>query len=453
MKKTVLLNVVGLSQRLLGVDTPFLEAWRQNRVTSSIEGVLPAVTCSVQSTYLTGKYPSDHGIVGNGWYFRDECEVKLWRQSNKLVQSEKIWDQARQINPEFTVANMFWWYNMYSSTDWSVTPRPQYLADGRKLPDCYSYPASLRDELQEALGTFPLFDFWGPRTSIRSSQWIVDSTRFVVEKYAPSLTLVYLPHLDYCLQKYGYDDARSKKDIQDLDKMLSDFIPWLEHMGYSVQIISEYGITPVNQPIHINRILRRAGFIKVRTERGTELLDAGASKAFALADHQIAHIYCAPDELGHVKKVLEDVPGVMHVLDKEGQKEFHIDHERAGELVLVADKDSWFTYYFWLEDDKAPDYARMVDIHKKPGYDPVEMFLDPSDPLVIPKVMTKLAAKKLGFRTVMDVIPLDASLIKGSHGRLAEDDLDKAVLIGDMQRETHLQPTQIKDLLLNHLAL
>ena len=317
MKPTVLLNVVGLSQRLLGEDTPFLEKWRKGKITSAVDPVLPAVTCSVQSTYLTGTYPSEHGIVGNGWYFRDECEVKLWRQSNKLVQGEKLWDEARRMNPEFTVANMFWWYNMYSSADYSVTPRPQYLADGRKLPDCYSYPAGLRDKLQEELGTFPLFDFWGPRTSIKSSEWIVNATKYVIENNHPTLTLVYLPHLDYCLQKYSSDDARSRRDIRDLDSLLETFIPWLEERGISVQVISEYGITPVSRPVHINRILRRSGFIRVRMERGTELLDAGASKAFALADHQIAHIYCKDNEIEHVRKILEDVPGIQHLLDKE----------------------------------------------------------------------------------------------------------------------------------------
>ncbi len=454
MRKTVIINAVGFSQRLLGEHTPFLNKWRESRTTGHIETVLPAVTCSVQSTYLTGEYPEKHGIVGNGWYFKDECEVKLWRQSNKLVQSRKIWEYAREKAPEFTVANMFWWYNMYSSADYSVTPRPQYLADGRKLPDCYSQPASLRDELQDKLGTFPLFHFWGPRTSIKSSEWIAQASQYVVEKYDPDLTLVYLPHLDYCLQKYGLNDTRSMQDVAALDQLLSEFIPWLEARGRSVQLISEYGITNVSRPVHINRILRKEGYIEVREERGTELLDAGISRCFALSDHQVAHIYVNDTTaIDEVKTLLSNVPGIEKVLDREEQKKYHISHERSGDLIAVADKDSWFTYYYWLDDKRAPDFARTVDIHKKPGYDPVEMFMDPNKFMVGPRALMKVIGKKIGFRTVLNVIPLDASLIRGSHGRIPEDDLDKAIYIGDMAKEDKLEPQKIRDIILDHMQL
>ena len=454
MRKTVIINAVGLSRRLLGAHTPFLNSWRKTRTTGHIETVFPAVTCAVQSTYLTGEYPETHGIVANGWYFRDECEVKLWRQSNKLVQSEKIWEKARKTEPSFTVANMFWWYNMYSSADYSVTPRPQYLADGRKNPDCYSQPAELRDELQSKLGTFPLFHFWGPRTSIKSSKWIADATRYVIEKNDPDLMLVYLPHMDYCLQKYGNDDPRAMKDLEDLDKLLSEFIPWLENAGRSVQVISEYGITNVSRPVHINRLLRQKGYIAIREERGTELLDAGASKAFAMADHQVAHVYINdPGIIDEVAELLKGLPGVEKVLDKRGKDELKIDHERSGELIAVADADSWFTYYYWLDDKKAPEFARTVDIHKKPGYDPVEMFMDPSKFMVGPRALMKVIGKKLGLRTLMNVIPLDATLVRGSHGRIPEDDLDKAVYIGDMTGSGKLEPHELQDMILAHMGL
>ncbi|MCA6074293.1 alkaline phosphatase family protein [Fulvivirga sedimenti] len=452
MKKTVVINAVGLSGRILGENTPFLNEWSRGRTTGFIETVLPAVTCSVQSTYLTGEYPQKHGIVGNGWYFKDECEVKLWRQSNKLVQAPKIWDEAREKDPSFTVANMFWWYNMYSTADYSVTPRPQYLADGRKQSDCYSHPASLRDELQSRLGTFPLFHFWGPTASIKSSKWIAEATKYVVEEKDPDLTLVYLPHLDYCLQKFGNSDQRSFREIRELDSLLSDFIPWLESKGRSVQIISEYGITNVSRPVDVNRVLRKAGYISVREERGTELLDAGASRAFALADHQIAHVYIKdPSDLGAIRTILEGVEGVEQVLDKKQQSAFHLDHDRSGDLVIVADKDSWFTYYYWLDDKKAPDFARTVDIHKKPGYDPAEMFMDPEKALVMPRVLLKVLGKKIGFRTLMNVIPLNPSMIRGSHGRIPEDNLDKAIFIGDMTKSDSFAPDQFKDILLSYM--
>jgi len=452
MNKTAVINVVGLSKKLLGANTPFLSKWSANKNISTIDPVLPAVTCSVQTTYLTGKWPSEHGIVGNGWFFRDEQEIKLWRQSNKLVLSPSIWDNARKRDPNFTCANMFWWYNMYSGVDYSVTPRPQYRANGLKIPDCYCYPVELRDQLQAALGTFPLFYFWGPKTSIKSSQWIADAAKWTQKSHNPDLLLVYLPHLDYVLQKYGHDQKCLPKDLQGIDAICADLITYLENLGLSVNVISEYGITDVEQPIHINRVLRNMGLINVRIENGLELLDAGASKAFALADHQIAHIYIQDLSLkDEVKAQLEKTPGIEMVLDAEEKKSFHIDHDRAGELVAIADKRSWFTYYYWEDDTLAPDFARTVEIHKKPGYDPVEMFLDPKKKLIIPRIVVKLLAKKLGFRTMMDLIPLDASLVKGSHGRVSLEEKDKAVFIGNHQQSETISAIHVHDAILDQI--
>jgi predicted AlkP superfamily pyrophosphatase or phosphodiesterase len=441
MNKTALINIVGLSKKLIGEHTPFLSKWSSDKNISSIDPVLPAVTCSVQTTYLTGKWPSEHGIVGNGWFFKDEKEVKLWRQSNKLVQTPSIWDKAKSIDSTFTCANMFWWYNMYSTVDYSVTPRPQYRANGLKVPDCYSSPASLRDRLQEELGTFPLFHFWGPKTTIKSSEWIAEASKKVQEWHNPDLLLVYLPHLDYVLQKFGHDDNNLPKDLREIDTVCEDLITFLESQGVNVNIISEYGITDVEQPIHINRILRKLNLVNVRIENGLELLDAGASKAFALADHQLAHVYINdPSKKELIKETLLQTEGIELVLDKKEQKEYHIDHERSGDIVAVADEKSWFTYYYWEDDSKAPDFAHNVDIHNKPGYDPVEMFLDP-----------KLIGKKLGFRTMMNVIPLDASLVKGSHGRVNLRDEDKAVFIGRHGHTNKIAPDKIHDLILNKI--
>lgn len=324
---------------------------------------------------------------------------------------------------------------MYSSADFSVTPRPNYLADGRKIPDIYSYPPDLRDILQKQLGTFPLFHFWGPKTSIKSSQWIADATIKTDELYSPTLSLVYLPHLDYNLQRYGNDFNKIAKDLKEIDTVVGQLIGHYEQQGATVVLLSEYGITDVKNPVHLNRTLRLKGYLEVRTERGLELLDAGASKAFAVADHQIAHIYLNDTSIKEaVKKLLKGVKGVEKVLADDEIKEAGLNHDRCGDLVAVADNDSWFTYYFWLDDKKAPDYARMVDIHKKPGYDPVELFTDPKDKWVMLKVMAKLIKKKLGFRTVLDIIPLNADLVKGSHGRTPEDKNDYPVFITNNKR-------------------
>ena len=431
MRKTVVLDIVALSSRVVGEHTPFLKSWIEGKKKAIIEPVLPAVTCSAQSVYLTGKYPSEHGIVGNGWYFYDECEIKFWRQSNRLVRSPKIWDHLKAENPEFTCANLFWWYNMYSSVDYAVTPRPLYPADGRKLPDCHSQPMELRDRLQKELGQFPLFSFWGPNTNISATQWIADAAKKVDEWYNPTLNLIYLPHLDYGLQRHGIDFEKIGKDLQEIDQVAEDLITYFEKQGAEVLLLSEYGITNVNQPIHINRILRSAGWIQVKYELGLETVDAGTSQAFAVADHQVAHVHIQNEAIfEEVKSLLRSTPGIEKVLDKNDQVEYGLDHKRSGDLVVVADKNSWFTYYFWMDDAKAPDYARCVDIHRKPGYDPVELFLDPKIKVPLLKVGSKVLKKKLGFRYLMDVIPLDAGLVKGAHGRIPEEDIDKPFIVG-----------------------
>ncbi len=340
--------------------------------------------------------------------------------------------------------------------DYAVTPRPQYLADGRKMPDCYTQPADLRDRLQAQLGTFPLFDFWGPRTSIRSSRWIADAAKLVEEWHSPTLSLVYLPHLDYNLQRHGLDFAKIAQDLHEIDAVVADLVVFFEKRGAQVVILSEYGITNVNQAVDINRVLRRAGYIAVREERGTELLDAGMSRAFALADHQVAHVYVNdPSVLNQVRTLLENTPGIAMVLDETGKQRHHLNHERAGELVAVANQNAWFTYYYWLDDRHAPDFARIVDIHRKPGYDPVEMFANPDIKLLPLKVAFTLLKKKLGFRYLMDIIPLDGSLIRGSHGRYPDDSADAPVFItrqADALLGSELTATQVFDTLRTHVS-
>ena len=452
MQKTVVIDVVGLSESIISEHTPYLKSYIEKNHLSKIKPVLPAVTTTSQSCYVTGKYPTDHGIVGNGWYDRTDAEVKFWKQSNHLVGSPKIWDEAKKKDPTFTCAKMFWWYNMYSSADYSVTPRPQYHADGVKAPDCYSNPPELRDELQEALGTFPLFNFWGPNANIKSTQWIADASIWVDKKYKPTLNLIYLPHLDYCLQKFGVDFTKISKELLEIDRVVQQLIEHFESTNAHIILLSEYGINNVSEPIHINRILRAHDCLAIREERGLELLDAGASKAFAVSDHQIAHIYVKNSaDKKEVKKILEAIPGVAKVLDTKEIESHHLNHERTGDFVLIADTDKWFTYYYWLNDAKAPDFARCVDIFKKPGYDPVEMFMDPKNPLIKLRAGYKLARKLTGFRYLMDVIPLDATLVKGSHGSPFCDKRFYPVFISNQTTKSELEPTDVYKLILNSI--
>ncbi len=433
MTPTLVLNVVGLSQALLGPHTPHLSRLAKSAITRPIGAVTPAVTCAAQATYLTGKTPSEHGIVANGWYFRDLAEVWIWRQSNRLVQGPKVWDVARQRDPEFTVANLFWWYNMYSTVNWSVTPRPMYPADGRKLPDVYTQPAELRDTLNRRLGTFPLFQFWGPKAGLPSSRWITDAALYVLEEKAPTLTLVYLPHLDYNLQRLGPDlsHPQVQRDVQAVDSLCGELLDAAKRRGARVMVVSEYGITRVEDAVHINRVLRRAGFLEVREELGREVLDAGASRAFAVSDHQVAHVYVADaSDVAAVRRLLQAEEGIEHVLDDEGKRQWGLAHERSGELVAISKADRWFSYYYWLDARRAPDFASTVDIHRKPGYDPVELFFDPK--LLSPGMAAglRLAKRKLGFRTLMDVVsPSATSLVRGSHGRPTDDPRQGPVVI------------------------
>lgn len=423
MHPTLVLLVVGLTPRHLGPHTPRLSALARAGAIRPLATVTPAVTCSVQATFMTGGKPRDHGIVANGWLFRDQMEVWLWRQSNRLVTGEKIWETAKRRDPSFTSANLFWWYNIAATHDIGVTPRPIYKSDGRKLPDCYTQPLELREELTQALGPFPLFHFWGPATSIAASRWIADAALHVRRTRSPMLTLVYLPHLDYDLQRLGPDDPRIGNSLAEIDAVAGDLISDAERDGARVIVLSEYGITSVSGPVHINRALRASGLLRVRVEDGGELLDIPQSPAFALADHQIAHLYVSdPALIGEVRKIVGALPGVECVLDRTEQRAFGLDHPRSGELVALARPDAWFTYYYWLDDRNAPDFARLVEIHRKPGYDPVELFLDPE--IRAPKLAIgwRLVKRALGFRTLMDVIPLDARLVKGSHGRVTNDE-------------------------------
>lgn len=455
MVPTAVINVVGLTKRLLGPDTPHLSALMKDGSGAPIRAITPAVTCSAQATFLTGLLPRDHGIVGNGWYFRDVAQVMFWKQANQLVAGEKVWETARRRDASCTTAKMFWWFNMYSSAEWSVTPRPIYRADGLKVVDIYSQPSDIRDRVVSEHGAFPFFNFWGPNANIKSSEWIAEASMSVDTWYSPTLLLIYLPHLDYNLQRLGPDDPRIREDVRAIDAVCGKLIAHCRARGRRVMVVSEYGLVPVSGPVHINRVLREQGLLAIRDELGTDTLDAGASEAFAVADHQLAHVYVRnPARIAEVATLVKSIPGVDAVLDRNDQRAIGLDHERSGELVALSARDRWFTYYFWLDDAKAPDYARTVDIHRKPGYDPAELFVDPK--IAVPQltVAATLAKKALGFRYLMNVIPLDASLVKGSHGRVTESLDDGPFVISserDRVRNDAVESTAVRDLILDHL--
>ena len=457
IRRTLVANVVGLTPRLIGPHTPAIAALVKRGAMATVGPVLPAVTASVQATYLTGTWPDAHGIVGNGWYDRDNAEVRFWRQADALVQKARVWDIARRLDPSFTCANCFWWNAMYSSTDVTITPRPMYPADGRKLPDVWTHPPTLRDELQQQLGQFPLFKFWGPMTSIESTRWIVSSAIEVERRFKPSLNLVYLPHLDYGLQKHGPASPLIEADLREVDAEVGRLITNADAAGVRVLLLSEYGITPVRRPVHLNRILRDAGYLTLREELGRELLDAAASRAFAVADHQVAHVYVRDAvDVKPVRRIVEGVGGVAGVFAGDERAKIHLNHDRAGDLVALAAPDAWFTYYYWHDDAKAPDFARTIDIHRKPGYDPAELFLDPKKNLIKPRIAAKLAARKLGMRVLLDVIPLDATLVRGSHGVSPTDEADAPLLISADKNgleQSHYEAVDVLNVIVDHLNL
>ncbi|UWX98364.1 alkaline phosphatase family protein [Arthrobacter zhaoxinii] len=434
MKPVLLLDVVGLTALSLR-HMPRLSKLAAAGWSSELATVLPAVTCTVQSTMLTGLAPSDHGIVGNGWYFRELGDVFFWRQHNKLVAGEKIWESARRKDPDYRAGNICWWYAMGMSTDITITPRPIYHADGRKSPDAYIRPPALHDELVSRNGEFPLFQYWGPGAGIQSTQWIIESTRHVMRSQAPELLMAYLPHLDYDLQRFGPGHPQATRAAAELDAALAPLLDEAESHGYAVIAVAEYGIEDAHLPVDINRVLRREGLLEVYVQDGKEQLDTWASRAFAVADHQVAHVYVQDaGDVARTADILRATRGIDEVLDRHAQARYGLDHERSGELAVIAEPGAWFTYYFWLDDARAPEYARGVDIHRKPGYDPGELFFDPADKLAKAKAGLNLIRKKAGLRYAMSTVPLNPAHVRGTHGRLPGSRNSTPVVISSEDR-------------------
>jgi predicted AlkP superfamily pyrophosphatase or phosphodiesterase len=457
MQPLLLLNTIGLTAPLLA-HAPRLQALATRGWQRPLREVVPAVTCTAQATMLTGQPPQGHGIVGNGWFFRDTSEVRFWQQSNRLLQAEPLYATARRRaqarHQPFRCAKLFWWFNQGAAVDISVTPKPHYGADGNKAFDILSTPAPLADALKVKLGKFPFPTFWGPMAGLPCTAWIAKCAAAVLREHQPHLTLVYVPHLDYDTQRFGPQGCDLPRLVRELDDACAPLLDAAQEVGARVWVVNEYAHVPVTQPIEINRALRRANWLAARDGPFGEQLDTYESRAFAVCDHQLAHVYLSDiGEVPRVKELLGSLAGVDRVLAGEERAEVQLAHSRAGDLVLLAKPEAWFAYPFWLDDRRAPDYARTVNIHAKPGYDPCELFFDPR--LWWPKgrAMWRLAQKMLGFRTLFDVVPLDPSLVKGSHGLPVAD--HPPVLVGDGPPPPAgaLAMTAVRDLVLAALGL
>ncbi|HEX5271570.1 MAG TPA: nucleotide pyrophosphatase/phosphodiesterase family protein [Gemmataceae bacterium] len=452
----VLINAVGLTPRLLA-HAPRLRALAEGGWVRPLREVVPAVTCTAQATLLTGQTPERHGVVGNGWLFRDTGEVRFWQQSNRLIQSEPLYVTARrrakERGREFCCAKLFWWFNQGAAVNVSVTPKPYYGADGNKVFDVTGTPATVVEMVKKRFGPFPFATFWGPMAGLPCTQWIAGCAATVL-MMRPELTLVYLPHLDYDPQRFGPGGCEMARLVGELDAACEPLLDEARRCGARVWVVSEYGHVGVRRAVLPNRVLNEEELLTVRPGPFGDQLDTFESRAFAVCDHQLAHVYVRDEgDVPLVRGVLAGLPGVARVLAGEERGEIDLRHPRAGEIILLSDPDAWFAYPFWLDDRQAPDYARTVDIHRKPGYDPCELFFDPK--LWWPKgrAAWRLLQKKLGFRTLFDMIPLDADLVRGSHGLRATDGADRPLLIGDGPAPSgeELPMTAVRDLVLTAL--
>lgn len=427
MGKVCLINVVGLTRKLLP-HAPNISAIGPSY---PLESPIPAVTCTSQATMLTGLAPNKHGIVGNGWYYRDTAEIRFWQQANSLVQGEKLYEGIE-------TAKMFWWFNQHAPVRWSCTPKPHYGCDGSKVFDIID---ATECQLVDRLGPFPFFSFWGPHAGLPATRWIADASAIVMSANQPDLTLVYLPHLDYDFQRYS-DPSMDR--VREVDACAGIVIDAATKIGATPIVVSEYGIVPVKRSISIQRELRQRGYLAVRRGPFGEMLVPGDCRAFAVVDHQLAHIYVSRQEdRQEVRDFLLSIDGVRDVVSPE---ELQLQHHRSGDWIALAEPDAWFNYYYWLDDRDAPDFASTVDIHRKPGYDPAELFMTSSL-----RAMGRLLQKKLGFRYRMDVIPLDAGLVGGSHG-LVNPPEDSPLIIGPEAPGDMLQfKDYIRGLILGHV--
>lgn len=434
----VLLSIPGLRARDLS-SMPNLSRLFVGGGHAILVPSFPAVTCPVQANMTTGCSPRDHGVVANGFYWRDQRRVEMWTAWNDCIQKPQIWDVLHDRDRAITSAVWFPLHSKGSGADYICTPAPVHNADGSESPWCFTRPEGLYDELKAKFGHFPLQHFWGPLAGIQSTTWIVESAIHAVEKYKPNFSYLYLPHLDYAAQKNGPDSKAAHQAVAELDAELGKLIAGFEK-AYSEAPLwlaaSEYVISSVNDVVYPNQILRDAGLLKVSEADDGEHLDFAASKAWALVDHQFSHVFVQDSDPKTIKKIARlfaKQPGIADVLTAEGLVENRIDHPRSGDLVLISTPNSWQAYYWWLDNARAPQYAHTVDIHRKPGYDPVELFFD--------------ARSKR--------VPLNANLVRGSHGAPAKDSSQRGVLLTSepgVFLGGQLADTEVADIVLKQFA-
>jgi predicted AlkP superfamily pyrophosphatase or phosphodiesterase len=459
MSPLVLINAVGLTPRLL-THAARLNALAAGGWVRTLREVVPAVTCTAQATLLTGKTPAEHGVVANGWLWRDTGEVRFWQQSNRLIQAPPLYETAQNRSRDrgrpFRCAKLFWWFNQGADVALSVTPKPHYGADGNKVFGIWGTPPDVPVKLEKRLGPFPFASFWGPMAGRPATAWIARCAALILREDHPDLTLVYLPHLDYDPQRFGPSGCDMARLVGELDEDCAPLFDAALAAGARVWVVSEYGHCDVLRPVLLNRALRKFGLLEVRAGPFGEQLDTFASRALAVCDHQLAHVYVADAaDVPRVRDLLAGLAGVGRLLSGKERGEVQLCHPRAGEIVALAEPDAWFAYPFWFDDRLAPDFAPTVDIHRKPGFDPCELFFDPR--LIWPKgrALRRLLMKKLGFRTLFDVVPLDSSLVHGSHGLPATDPADRPLLIGNgpSPASGELPMTAVRDLVLRVLDL
>ncbi len=374
----------------------------------------PCVTWPVQAEMLSGCRPDQHGVVANGFYWRQTGQIEMWTAGNDKIERPQIWDLLHQADPPLNSAVWFPMLSKGCGADYVCMPAPIHNPDGSESLWCYTKPTSLYGELRDAQGHFPLQHFWGPLANIKSTQWIADSAVAAAARFRPNFFFMYLPHLDYAAQKDGPDSPAALAALGELDQVLGGLRAGIERAygGAEVRwlIASEYTIVPVDQVTYPNRVLREAGLLAVREEEDGEHLDPVASQAWALVDHQFSHVFVRdadPGTVARVQQLFQGQEGVAEVLAGPQRARYQMDHPRAGEVILISPPHSWQAYYYWLDEARAPAFARTVDIHRKPGYDPVELYWDPAT----------------------RGVPLDATRVRGSHGAPAVTDAQRGVLL------------------------
>ena len=400
-QKRLIVNVAGLGFDLLEQH----QATQQAGLTyQPLQGTFPALTCVAQAEFRTGETPNAHGLVANGRYFRDLHRAMFWEQSANLIAGPRIWDNARDAASPKTVGMLFWQQSLGERADVILSPAPIHKHHGGMIMDCYSQPTNLYATLCKKIGKpFPLHRYWGPLAAAKVGDWIATATAHVMQdvSLAPDLLLTYLPSLDYDLQRFGPASPQAGDALQQTRAQIDVLLDAAQKSDYDVVIFGDYAIAPVHGPaVFPNQALADAGLLAVRTIRNKQYVDLHTSRAFAMVDHEIAHVYVRePADQPAVRDAMHRLPGIAEVLDQSEQRAHHLAHDNGGEFLLIAEQGHWLAYPWWRESCHAPDFATHVDIHNKPGYDPCELFFGRRFGLPFPPEVSQ-----------------DTTRIRGSHG-------------------------------------